>query len=342
MSNADNSTPAAVVFGCAGEVLTTAERDLFRNADPLGFILFARNIGTPDQVRRLTDDLRAAVGRNDAIIMIDQEGGRVRRLRPPHWSDYPAMRPFGDKAVTDADEAAVCVELNYRLIAGDLVALGIDVNCAPVLDLPAPDGHEIIGDRAFSDDPAIISRLGQAVCDGLAGGGVMPVIKHIPGHGRANADSHQELPRVDTALDILTATDFAPFRALCDAPAAMTAHIVYEAIDPENPGSSSANVVQGIIRDAIGFNGLLFSDDVCMKALSGPLERRVTAVLEAGCDVALHCDGDFDDMVAIAENCPALRADSANRLNAARPGPGDSHAFDRDAAKRRISAFLAA
>jgi beta-N-acetylhexosaminidase len=341
LSNADNRAPAAVVFGCAGEVLTAAERDLFRDAGPLGFILFARNIQSPDQVRRLTEDLRAAVGRDDAIIMIDQEGGRVRRLRPPYWPDYPAMRPFGDKGVTDPEEAAACVELNYRLIAGDLAALGIDVNCAPVLDLPAPDGHEIIGDRAFSDDPAVISRLGKAVCDGLTSGGVMPVIKHIPGHGRANADSHLVLPRVDTALDILTATDFAPFRALRDAPAGMTAHIVYEAIDPEKPGSSSAEVVQGIIRDAIGFNGLLFSDDVCMKALSGPVGRRVTSVLDSGCDVALHCDGDFDDMVAIAENCPTLRAESVKRLNAARPGPGDSRAFDRDAAKRRISAFLA-
>ena len=341
MSNADNRAPAAVVFGCAGETLTDAERDLFRDADPLGFILFARNIQSPDQVRRLTGDLRAAVGRDDAIVMIDQEGGRVRRLRPPHWTDYPAMRPFGDKALANPGEAVACVELNYRLIAGDLRALGIDVNCAPVLDLPAPDGHEIIGDRAFSDDPGIISRLGQAVCDGLTGGGVMPVIKHIPGHGRANADSHLELPRVDTPLKILTETDFAPFRALRDAPAGMTAHIVYEAIDPENPGSSSVDVVHGIIRDAIGFDGLLFSDDVCMKALSGPIGSRVVSVLDAGCDVALHCDGYFDDMVAIAENCPVLRPESVQRLNAARTGVGDSQPFDRDAAKRRISAFLA-
>tara|TARA_R110000868_G_scaffold2764_4_gene19150 strand:+ start:1726 stop:2757 length:1032 start_codon:yes stop_codon:yes gene_type:complete len=342
LSNADPRPPAAVVFGCAGEVLSDRERGLFRDADPLGFILFARNIADPDQVRRLTEDLRAAVGRDDAIVMIDQEGGRVRRLRPPHWPDYPAMRPFGAKAAAKPEEAVACLALNYRLIADDLTALGIDVNCAPVLDLPAPDGHEIIGDRAFSDDPDIISRLGRAVCDGLMQGGVIPVIKHIPGHGRAIADSHQELPRVDTPLDVLTASDFVPFRALSDAPAGMTAHIVYGAIDGNSPGSSSPGVVQGVIRDAIGFQGLLFSDDVCMKALTGPIDERVRSVLAAGCDVALHCDGNFDDMASIAQNCPQLRSDSAARLDAARPGKGDSLPLDREAAKQRISAFLTA
>ena len=340
MSNADSPVPAAVVFGCAGETLSEAERDLFRDADPLGFILFARNIDTPDQVRRLTADLRDAVGRDNAIVMIDQEGGRVRRLRPPHWPDYPAMRSFGDKAVADPDDAAECLALNYGLIAEDLTDLGIDVNCAPVLDLPSSDGHEIIGHRAFSDNSSIIAGLGQAVCDGLTGGGVMPVIKHIPGHGRALADSHLELPRVDTPLDELSATDFVPFAALSGAPAGMTAHIVYEAVDPDAPGSLSPVVVQNIIRETIGFNGLLFSDDVCMKALSGPLDQRVNSVLAAGCDVALHCDGGFADMEKIAANCPPMRPDSMERLDAARPADGDSHSMDREAAKRRISAFL--
>lgn len=342
MSDADRDAPAAVVFGCAGTKLTSEERALFRDADPVGFILFARNIDTPDQVRRLTEDLRASVGRADAIVMIDQEGGRVQRLRPPHWTDYPAMQKFGAKADRDPDGATECVTLAYRLIADDLSALGIDVDCAPVLDLPAPDGHEIIGDRAFSDDPEIIARLGQACCDGLMAGGVMPVIKHIPGHGRATADSHLELPHVSTPHDVLAKTDFAPFRALCDAPAGMTAHIVYDDIDPDQPGSSSQTVVPNIIRGEIGFDGLLFSDDVCMKALQGPLAARVRSVLDAGCDVALHCDGNFDDMVAIAESCPAMRVDSLDRLNAARPAPADSQPIDRDAAKRRISAFLGA
>lgn len=340
MFDADRAAPAAVVFGCAGTDLTNAERELFERTDPLGFILFARNIDTPEQVRKLTAELRASVGRGDAIVMIDQEGGRVRRLRPPHWPDYPAMRPFGERAADDPAEAVDCLKLNYRLIAEDLTALGIDVDCAPVLDLPAPDGHEIIGDRAFSDDPQTIALLGQAVCDGLAEGGVMPVIKHIPGHGRARADSHLELPHVDVSVDVLSQTDFAPFRALRHAPAGMTAHIVYDAVDPDNPGSSSEAVVQGVIRDTVGFDGLLFSDDVCMKALSGPIEARVNAVLAAGCDVALHCDGDFASMQAIAANCPSLGADSMERLRRAVPAVPDSPALDREAAKRRISAFL--
>ena len=342
MSAANREAPAAVVYGCAGMALSAEERQFYRDANPLGFILFARNIDTPDQVRHLTAELRASVDRPDAIIMIDQEGGRVQRLRPPHWSDYPAMQKFGAKAGSDADGAAECVKLVYRLIAEDLSALGIDVDCAPVLDLPAPDGHEIIGDRAFSDDPEIIARLGQACCDGLAAGSVMPVIKHIPGHGRATADSHIELPRVETARDVLEQTDFTPFRALRHAPAAMTAHIVYDALDPEHPGSSSRTVVADIIRNHIGFDGLLFSDDVCMKALQGPLAGRVTSVLDAGCDVALHCDGNFDDMMAIAEACPRMRPDSVDRLNAARPSATDSQSIDRDAAERQISAFLAA
>lgn len=340
MSDADRRVPAAVVFGCAGTELSAKERDLYRAADPVGFILFARNIDTPDQVRRLTADLRDSVDRSDALVMIDQEGGRVQRLRPPHWTDYPAMGKIGARAVADPDGAAECVRLVYRLIADDLTALGIDVDCAPVLDLPAPDGHEIIGNRAFSDDPDTIARLGQACCDGLTAGGVMPVIKHLPGHGRATADSHLELPHVGTERAVLEQTDFAPFRALRHAPAGMTAHIVYDDLDPDGPASASSEVVAGIIRKLIGFDGLLFSDDVCMKALKGPLAARVASVLDAGCDVALHCDGDFDDMVAIAEACPRMRPESLDRLNAARPAAADSQSIDRDAAKRRISAFL--
>ena len=341
MSGADR-IPAAVVFGCAGTELSADEKALFRACGPVGFILFARNIDTPDQVRRLTEELRDAADDPNTPVLIDQEGGRVRRLRPPHWPDYPAMKPFGDRAGTDPDEAAACVALNYRLIAADLIALGIDVDCAPVLDLPVAGSHEIIGDRAFSDDPDLVSRLGRAVCDGLIAGGVMPVIKHIPGHGRARADSHLELPRVATPLDELRATDFAPFAALNAAPAGMTAHIVYEAVDADGPGSSSRKVVRDLIRGEIGFDGLLFSDDVCMKALSGPLDRRVASVLDAGCDLALHCDGNFADMALIAENCPAMRPDSVARLNSARVSSNDSDDFDAEDAKRRISAFLGA
>lgn len=339
MSGADTA-PAAVVFGCAGLSLTPDEISLFRDCEPAGLILFARNIDTPDQVRRLTDVFREISGNGRILILIDQEGGRVQRLRPPHWPEYPSMRLFGESAASDRDEAAACVALNYRLIAADLVTLGINVNCAPVLDLPVEGSHEIIGDRAFSDDPTLVSTLGQAVCDGLLRGGVLPVIKHIPGHGRAFVDSHQELPQVDTPVWELRRTDFAPFLDLSGAPAGMTAHIVYSAIDPTCPGSFSRRIVHDTIREEIGFNGLLFSDDVCMKALSGPPSQRVTSVLDAGCDLALHCDGSFEDMVSIAETCPPLRPDSTARLDSAVELIGDSAEFDREAAKRRISAFL--
>lgn len=339
MSGAD-AAPAAVVFGCAGLQLTADETALFRDAKPAGYILFARNVDTPDQIRKLTDSFRELSGDENVPVLIDQEGGRVQRLRPPHWPDYPAMRPFGDRARIDAEEALECLRLNYRLIASDLAALGINVDCAPVLDLPVEGSHDIIGDRAFSNDPAIVANLGRAVCDGLIQGGVVPVIKHIPGHGRAFADSHKELPRVDTPLEELRRTDFAPFAALSDAPTGMTAHIVYAAIDPDGPGSASRKVVEDIIRGEIGFDGLLFSDDVCMKALSGPLDHRVASVLAAGCDLALHCDGAFDDMVAIAETCPPMRPDSLARLNSAMSLADDSDDFDTEAAKRRISAFL--
>lgn len=342
MSSPLDAPPRAVVFGCAGRELSDAERAFFRESDPVGFILFARNVDTPAQVRSLVRDLRAAVGRADAPVLIDQEGGRVQRLRPPHWRNRPPMRAFGELARTDPDGAVAAARLVARLIAAELADLGIDVDCAPVLDLPAPDGHEIIGDRAFSDDPDIIAALGRAVCEGLAEGGVMPMIKHLPGHGRATADSHLELPRVGASLETLRATDFRPFRALRDAPSAMTAHIVYEAIDPVRPCSASPTVISDIIRGELGFEGLLLSDDLCMKALSGAIPERAVAVLEAGCDLALHCDGNLADMEAIAAVCPRMRPGSVSRLVAARAAPADSLAFDRDAAESRISAILAA
>lgn len=238
------------------------------------------------------------------------------------------------------EEAVECTRLVAGLMADDLRDIGIDVDCAPVLDLPAPDGHEIIGDRAFSDDPELIATLGRAVCEGLADRGVMAVIKHIPGHGRATADSHVELPRVSAPADELARTDFRPFRDLKDAPAGMTAHVVYDAFDPDRPGSASPAVIEGVIRSDIGFDGFLMSDDVCMKALSGPLDARVTAVLEAGCDAALHCDGAFEDMVAIAETCPEMSAAAQGRWKRAKAMCNDSASFDRMAAEARISAVL--
>lgn len=332
--------PRAVVFGCAGSRLSPEERDFFRESDPLGFILFARNIESPDQVRGLVADLRSAVGRGDAPVLIDQEGGRVQRLRPPHWKTRPPMRAFGTLARSDPEKAVAAARAAARLIADELGALGIDVDCAPVLDLPAPDGHEIIGDRAFSDDPEIVAALGRAVCEGLSAGGVMPVVKHIPGHGRATSDSHLELPHVESSLDTLRSTDFRPFRALRDAPSAMTAHIVYEAVDPERPCSASPKAIAEIVRGELGFDGFLFSDDVCMKALGGPLPDRVRAVLSAGCDAALHCDGNLADMRAIAAVCPRMGPESLARLMRGRPTRDDSSSFDPAHAEALISAVF--
>ncbi len=340
MSAPDGKPPSAVIFGCAGTSLSDAERAFFGKSNPLGFILFARNVETSDQVRSLTSALRRAVGREDAPVLIDQEGGRVQRLRPPHWRAYPPMRRIGDIAATDPEEGAELAFLVARLIGDDLIRLGIDVDCAPVLDVPAPDGHDIIGDRAFSDDLETIAMLGRAVCDGLRAAGVMPVVKHIPGHGRATADSHVELPRVDASLDDLRNNDFRPFGALADAPAGMTAHVVYSAIDADGPASTSPIVIGRTIRGEIGFDGFLMSDDLCMKALAGPLAARAEAVLAAGCDVALHCDGDLDDMKEIAAVCPPMSARALERWDRARAACRDSQSFDRDAAEARFSAVF--
>tara|TARA_A100001037_G_C15037781_1_gene584051 strand:+ start:165 stop:1193 length:1029 start_codon:yes stop_codon:yes gene_type:complete len=338
---ADNPTsPAAVVFGCAGLKLNADEKSLFSDCNPAGFILFARNIANPDQVRHLIDDLRQSVGHNNPLVLVDQEGGRVQRLTEPHWPKYPSMKPFGDRFAADPTETMICLLLNYRLIANDLVALGFNVDCAPVLDLPVPGSHDIIGDRAFSADPEIVAKLGRTVCEGLQSGGVIPVIKHVPGHGRANADSHLELPHVDTKLEVLIETDFAPFKALNNAPAAMTAHVVYSALDDKAPCSTSELVIRDVVRGQIGFDGLLFSDDIGMKALSGPLVVRISSVLQAGCDIALHCDGNFEAMVEIAASCPPMGDKSLDRLRRAKSVASDSQDFDAEAAKRRISGFF--
>ena len=265
----ERTPPGAVITGCAGQSLSEDERRLFADTDPFGFVLFARNIDTPDQVRALTGAMRAAVGRADAPVLIDQEGGRVARLRPPHWRHPPSAARFGEMARRDPDAAATAAELNGQLIAAELRALGITVDCVPVLDVPGPGMHVVIGDRAYAETADMVARLGRATCDGLLSGGVLPVIKHIPGHGRARADSHAELPVVDAPRAELEAVDFAPFRALADMPWGMTAHVVYGAIDPDRPATTSSSVIAEIIRGWIGFDGLLLSDDLCMAALSG-------------------------------------------------------------------------
>ncbi|MDJ0983278.1 MAG: beta-N-acetylhexosaminidase [Kiloniellales bacterium] len=315
-------TAQAVIYGCEGPTLTDWERDFFTEADPLGFILFARNCVDPDQLRALVAALRAAVGRDEAPVLIDQEGGRVTRLKPPAWRAAPAAGVFDELAQSDLESACEAAEVNARLLALELRAIGIDVDCLPLLDLRLPEGHGIIGDRALGSDPEQVIALGRAVCEGLAAAGVISVIKHMPGHGRARVDSHEALPRVDAPLETLRDSDFRPFKALAAAPWGMTAHIVYTAIDPDRPATTSPKVISEIIRGEIGFDGLLLSDDLSMKALSGGLGERAGAALAAGCDVALHCNGEPAEMEAVAAAASPLTPAAEARLARGRAGLG--------------------
>lgn len=329
--------PSAVIFGCAGPSLSPQERSFFRDANPVGFILFKRNCESPDQVRALVRALRETIGRADAPVLIDQEGGRVARLQPPHWRKYPAAATLGALGGERAEEA---VRLAARLIADDLAALGITVDCLPVLDVPQPGASPVIGDRAYSSDPVVIARLGKAACEGLLEGGVLPVIKHIPGHGRATVDSHDALPRVTVPRPELDAADFAPFRALSTMPWAMTAHIVYSAIDAETPATLSPLVIREIIRANMGFDGVLVSDDLSMKALGGPIGARAARALAAGCDLALHCNGNMEEMTDIAAAVARLTAGARRRLERAEARRRAPAPLDRRAAEARLDALL--
>ena len=328
----------ACILGCAGLTLGREEAAFFRAVKPWGFILFGRNVETPDQVRGLVDSLRETVGRADAPVLIDQEGGRVQRLKPPHWPVYPQGRAYGR---LDPLLRREITRLGARLIAHDLASLGINVDCVPVLDVPDPQGHEIIGDRAYGDTPEAVALLGRAAAEGLIAGGVLPVIKHIPGHGRAKADSHLELPVVEVAFEDLEARDFAPFRVLSDMPMAMTAHVIYSAIDRKRPATTSRKAFRRVIRGAIGFDGLVMSDDLSMKALSGDFRERARASIAAGCDVVLHCNGDMAEMAPAAEGAGALKGRAARRADAAlariarAPEP-----LDVEAARARFAAAL--
>jgi len=310
-------THSAAIFGCSGLTLTTEERAFFRHVRPWGFILFRRNVDTPDQVRALVDELRACTGVDNAPVLIDQEGGRVQRLGPPHWRRYPPGRAYGQLLANDPLLRREIVRLGARLLAQDLAALGINVDCVPVLDVPDSDGHEVIGDRAYADGPDEVARLGRAAAEGLIAGGVLPVIKHIPGHGRAMSDSHLALPVVEAPIEALEARDFPPFRVLSDMPMAMTAHVVYSAIDVKAPATTSRKVIHRVIRGALGFDGLLMSDDLSMKALSGDFTERARASLAAGCDVVLHCNGDMAEMRAVVEGTRALTGRAKARAAAA-------------------------
>jgi beta-N-acetylhexosaminidase len=329
------------IFGVAGQTLTDRERKFFEEVKPFGFILFARNIDNPAQVRALTDQLRPLAASDPCPILIDQEGGRVARLRPPHWPSYPKGVQFGRLFDLDPEAAKRAIRLNSRLIAADLHDLGITVDCLPVLDVPARGGHDVIGDRAYARKPDIVAQLGREACAGLIDGGVLPVIKHIPGHGRAAADTHIELPTVTTRTATLRRTDFAPFRKLNDAPFAMTAHVIYADIDPDFPATTSRTVIDGVIRGMIGFDGALMSDDLNMQALSGSLAERAFASQQAGCDLALHCNGDYDDMVAVASGLEHASPATLRRLNHAMGMLAAPKPFDRKTAAQERDALLA-
>lgn len=304
----------AFISGCASTSLSDAERAFFAKNRPCGLIVFARNCESPDQLRALVASFRNAVESEDVLILIDQEGGRVQRLRPPHWRNMPPARCFGVMYETDPKLGRDAAFSAARLIAQELAALGINVNCTPVLDVPEKGAHEIIGDRAFSTDPDVVAALGRAVMDGTLAGGVLPVIKHVPGHGRAKADSHLSLPRIDVAERVLRSIDFRPFQALRDAPLAMTAHVLLPCYDERRPASVSPVIIGEVIRGLIGLEGLVMSDDIGMKALGGPFAERARAVIAAGCDVALHCSGEFAEMVDTASAVPPLDGVAAERF----------------------------
>jgi beta-N-acetylhexosaminidase len=329
--------PCPVVLGCGGEELRADERDFFAAADPTGFILFRRNCGSPGQVRRLVEALRASVSRADAPMLIDQEGGRVARLRPPHWRAYPSA---GRIAALPDRRALEAARLGARLIADDLARLGVSLDCLPVLDLPVAGADPVIGDRAYGGDPDRVTRLARAVCDGLLEGGVLPIVKHIPGHGRARVDSHYACPVIATGHDELSRTDFAPFRTLAAMPWAMTAHIVYRAIDPAAPATFSRTVVGEVIRGDIGFDGALISDDLSMRALGGGLGERVQRALAAGCDLVLHCNGDRAEMEEVVAAAAPMTPETAARLARGEGLRRPAGEFDREGAERRFDALF--
>ena len=333
-------TIRAFIAGCSGPTLTGSERAFFTDAKPWGFILFKRNIDSPEQVKALADALRETVGRPDAPILIDQEGGRVQRMGPPHWPVYPKGSAYA-RATQDPEARRRLVRLGARLMARDLLSVGINVDCLPVLDVPVPGADAVIGDRAYGDAPDIVADLGRAAAQGLLDEGVLPVIKHIPGHGRAGADSHHALPVVSAPREDLERQDFAPFRALADMPLAMTAHVVYTALDGA-PATTSRRIMDEIIRGHIGFDGLVMSDDLSMNALSGTLGERADAAFAAGCDMGLHCNGRLDEMEAVAAASPVLADDAKRRADAAlaRLG-GRAEPFDPVEARAELDAALA-
>ncbi|WP_062202873.1 beta-N-acetylhexosaminidase [Aureimonas sp. AU12] len=312
-------TPSkAWIAGCSGLSLTADERAFFAAERPWGFILFGRNISEAAQLRDLVAELMEVGGRETVPVLVDQEGGRVQRLRPPLAPRYPPAAAIGVVYDGDREAGARAAWLQGRLLGHDLVeGYGINVDCLPCLDVSFPGTHSVIGDRAYSRDPSTVAVLGRAAADGLMASGVLPVMKHLPGHGRTNADSHLELPRVSATRAELEAHDFPPFEALADLPAGMTAHLLFEAIDPDRPTTLSPVMIGDIIRDRLGFDGLLMSDDMSMKALDGDMGDLAAAAIAAGCDLALHCNGDMTEMRRVAAHVPELAGRSAERAERA-------------------------
>ena len=329
----------AFITGVSGSKLTVAERNFIRSERPWGFILFKRNVETPQQVKLLVEELRNCVGVPDSPVLIDQEGGRVQRLGPPHWPAYPPGALFG--ALYDLDPALglSAARLSARLIAADLADLGITVDCLPLADVPVAGADAVIGDRAYGSRPDKVAAIARAVAKGLEEGGILPVLKHIPGHGRATADSHLRLPEVKTTQKELERTDFAAFQPLADLPMAMTAHVVFSALDPVHPATTSATIIEQVIRGAIGFQGLLMSDDVSMNALSGSIAERTRAIFSAGCDVVLHCNGKLGEMREVASETPELSGKSLERARLALASRRVPEPFDRMAARSDLDAM---
>ena len=331
----------AFITGVAGTDLSAEEREFIAAAQPWGFILFKRNIENPAQVSALTGALRALTGDADAPVLIDQEGGRVQRFGPPHWPVYPPGAAFGRLYDIDRALGLAAARLSARLIADDLIRTGVTVDCLPLADVPVAGADAVIGDRAYGTEPAKVAAIARAVTDGLDEGGILPVLKHIPGHGRATADTHFTLPVVDTAESELERTDFAAFRPLADLPMAMTAHVVFSAVDVAHPATTSATMIKRVIRGFIGFQGLLMSDDLSMNALAGSLAERTRAVLAAGCDMVLHCNGNIEEMRDVAQATPNLSGLAKQRANAALAARKAEQPFDRKAARSELDALIA-
>ncbi len=330
----------AFITGLSGTVLSTTERDFIRAERPWGFILFRRNIETPEQVVALTAELRSVLGEADAPILVDQEGGRVQRFGPPNWPPYPPGAAFRQLYAIDPALGLRAARLSARLIADDLAKVGVTVDCLPLADVPIPGANDVIGDRAYGHDPKTVAAIARAVTEGLEEGGILPILKHIPGHGRAMADSHLSLPVVDTSKTELESTDFAAFKPLADLPMAMTAHVVFTAYDPAQPATTSATMIERVIRGLIGFQGLLMSDDVGMHALAGSIAERTRALLAAGCDMVLACSGEAEEMRQVARETPELSGKALQRAKAALASRKAPKPFDRAAARAELDGLI--